>query len=57
MPFTQHTTFPVPVILVSEEYKNVTLREDGVLADLAPTLLDLMKVAQPKEMTGKSLIK
>jgi 2,3-bisphosphoglycerate-independent phosphoglycerate mutase len=57
MPFTQHTTFPVPVILVSEEYKNVTLREDGVLADLAPTLLDIMKVAQPKEMTGKSLIK
>ena len=55
--FTQHTTFPVPVILVSEEYKNVTLREDGVLADLAPTLLDMMKLAQPKEMTGKSLIK
>jgi 2,3-bisphosphoglycerate-independent phosphoglycerate mutase len=55
--FTQHTTFPVPVILVSEEYKNVTLRENGVLADLAPTLLDIMGVAQPKEMTGKSLIK
>ncbi len=54
--FTQHTTFPVPVILVSEEYKGVTLREDGVLADLAPTLLDIMKLAQPKEMTGKSLI-
>ncbi len=55
-PFTQHTTFPVPVILVSEEYKNVTLRKDGVLADLAPTLLDIMKLDQPKEMTGKSLI-
>ena len=55
--FTQHTTYPVPVILVSEEYKNVSLREDGVLADLAPTLLDMMKVAQPKEMTGKTLIK
>ena len=55
--FTQHTTFPVPVILVSEEYKNVSLREDGVLADLAPTLLDMMKLPQPKEMTGKSLIK
>ena len=55
--FTQHTTFPVPVILVSEEYKNVTLREDGVLADLAPTLLDMMNIEQPKEMTGKSLIK
>ncbi len=55
--FTQHTTFPVPVILVSEEYKDVTLREDGVLADLAPTLLAMMKLPQPKEMTGKSLIK
>ena len=54
--FTQHTTFPVPVILVSEEYKNVTLRNDGVLADLAPTLLAMMKLPQPKEMTGKSLI-
>ena len=54
--FTQHTTFPVPVILVSNEHKDVTLRTDGVLADLAPTLLELMNVAQPKEMTGKSLI-
>ena len=55
--FTQHTTFPVPVILVSNELKDVTLREDGVLADLAPTLLDVMGIAQPAEMTGKSLIK
>ena len=55
--FTQHTTNPVPVILVSEEYKNVTLREDGVLADLAPTLLDIMNLDQPKEMSGVSLIK
>ncbi|MBR2904097.1 MAG: 2,3-bisphosphoglycerate-independent phosphoglycerate mutase, partial [Clostridia bacterium] len=55
--FTQHTTFPVPVILVSEEYKNVKLREDGVLADLAPTLLDMMKLEKPVEMTGSSLIK
>lgn len=54
--FTQHTTYPVPVILVSEEYKNISLREDGVLADLAPTLLDMMKIPQPKEMTGKTLI-
>jgi 2,3-bisphosphoglycerate-independent phosphoglycerate mutase len=55
--FTQHTTNPVPVILVSEELKNVSLREDGVLADLAPTLLDIMNLPQPKEMTGASLIK
>ncbi len=54
-PFTQHTTNPVPVILVSDKYKNCTL-SDGVLADLAPTLLDLMEVKQPKEMTGKTLL-
>ncbi|MBQ9729198.1 MAG: 2,3-bisphosphoglycerate-independent phosphoglycerate mutase [Clostridia bacterium] len=54
--FTQHTTNPVPVILVSEKYKNVSLREGGVLADLAPTLLDMMNIPQPKEMTGKTLI-
>jgi 2,3-bisphosphoglycerate-independent phosphoglycerate mutase len=55
-PFTQHTTNPVPVILVSETHKNAQL-ENGVLADLAPTLLDLMGIKQPKEMTGKSLLK
>jgi len=54
--FTQHTTNPVPVILVSKEYQSVKLKEGGVLADLAPTLLDMMKIPQPKEMTGKSLI-
>lgn len=56
-PFTAHTTNPVPLILVSEELKNVSLRGDGVLADLAPTLLEMMNLPQPKEMTGKSLIK
>ena len=56
-PFTQHTTNPVPVILVSDEYKDVKLREGGVLADLAPTLLELMKLPQPKEMKGVSLIR
>ena len=57
MPFTQHTTFPVPVILVSNELKDKKLREDGVLADLAPTLLDMMGIEKPVEMTGSSLIK
>lgn len=57
MPFTQHTTFPVPVILVSNELKDKTLRDDGVLADLAPTLLDMMGIEKPVEMTGSSLIK
>jgi len=56
-PFTAHTTNPVPVILVSEKYKNATLRKDGVLADLAPTLLTIMGLPVPEEMTGRSLIK
>lgn len=56
-PFTAHTTNPVPVVLVSEKYKNVELRKDGILADLAPTLLTVMGLPVPAEMTGKSLIK
>lgn len=54
-PFTAHTTNRVPFILVSDELKNVTLQE-GVLADVAPTLLDCMGIEKPAEMTGKSLI-
>ena len=56
-PFTAHTTNPVPVVLISDKYKNSTLRKDGVLADLAPTLLTVMGLPVPAEMTGKSLIK
>ncbi len=56
-PFTAHTTNPVPVVLVSDKYKNAELRTDGVLADLAPTLLEIMGLPIPEEMTGKSLIK
>ena len=55
-PFTAHTTNPVPVVLISEEYKNAKLRTDGILADLAPTLLEVMGLPIPPEMTGKSLI-
>ena len=55
-PFTAHTTNPVPVVLISEMYKNATLRKDGILADLAPTLLEVMGLPVPAEMTGKSLI-
>ena len=52
-PFTAHTTNPVPLIAVGVEGK---LAEGGVLADLAPTMLDIMGVEQPAEMTGKSLL-
>ena len=55
-PFTAHTTNPVPCILVDNARKNVTLREGGRLSDLAPTLLELLNLPVPKEMTGKSLI-
>jgi len=55
-PFTAHTTNPVPCILVDETRKNATLREGGRLSDLAPTLLDLLGLPVPNEMTGKSLI-
>ncbi|MBQ9984400.1 MAG: 2,3-bisphosphoglycerate-independent phosphoglycerate mutase [Lachnospiraceae bacterium] len=53
-PHTAHTTNPVPFILVN--YGDVKLREGGCLADIAPTLLDIMELPQPAEMTGKSLI-
>ncbi|MET3576726.1 2,3-bisphosphoglycerate-independent phosphoglycerate mutase [Bhargavaea ullalensis] len=51
-PMTAHTVNPVPVIVTAE---GVTMREDGILADLAPTLLKLLGVQQPPEMTGKPL--
>lgn len=55
-PHTAHTTNPVPVALFGGAI-NDTLRDGGRLSDLAPTLLDLMGLKQPPEMTGKSLIK
>jgi len=54
-PFTAHTTNPVPFILVNAD-PTCKLREGGCLADIAPTLIELMGMEQPKEMTGKSLI-
>ncbi len=54
-PFTAHTTNPVPFILVNAD-PAYTLRENGCLADIIPTMIELMGMEQPAEMTGKSLL-
>ena len=54
-PFTAHTTNPVPFILVNADPK-YTLRENGCLADIIPTLIELMGKEKPEEMTGTSLL-
>lgn len=55
-PHTAHTIYDVEVIIVDDRYKGTKPREDGRLADLAPTLLKLMGLKPPLEMTGTSLI-
>ena len=55
-PFTAHTTNPVPLIVVSNRFKNIKLRNDGKLADITPTMLNMLEVEKPAEMTGESLI-
>ncbi|MEB3883335.1 2,3-bisphosphoglycerate-independent phosphoglycerate mutase [Lyngbya sp. CCY1209] len=62
-PWTAHTTNPVPFILVEGEKRkipghgtDVPLRTDGCLADVAPTILEILQLPQPPEMTGKSMI-
>ena len=52
-PFTAHTTNPVPFCVIGYDCK---LREGGVLADIAPTMLKILDLPQPEEMTGKSII-
>jgi 2,3-bisphosphoglycerate-independent phosphoglycerate mutase len=62
-PWTAHTTNPVPFILIEGEKRkipghggDVKLRDDGRLADIAPTILEILDIAKPEEMTGRSLI-
>jgi 2,3-bisphosphoglycerate-independent phosphoglycerate mutase len=55
-PFTSHTTGDVPMVLFDEDLKGASLAADGRLADVAPTFLDLMGIAIPEEMTGRSLL-
>jgi 2,3-bisphosphoglycerate-independent phosphoglycerate mutase len=54
-PHTAHTNNPVPVIIVDDAHRSATLRAGGSLRDVAPTLLDLLNIPVPEEMTGKSL--
>ena len=53
-PFTAHTTNEVPFYAILQG--NIALRSGGILADVAPTILDVMRIQKPKEMTGLSLI-
>src|SRR5215470_10606445 len=55
VPHTAHTTNPVPFVLCDPEFKG-TLREGGSLEDVAPTMLELLGVEKPPEMTGRSLL-
>jgi 2,3-bisphosphoglycerate-independent phosphoglycerate mutase len=54
-PHTAHTTNPVPLIIASEDGKRFALRKDGALQDISPTVLGLLGIPQPKQMTGKDL--
>ena len=54
-PHTAHTTNLVPLIVITEK-ENQKIKQDGKLADLAPTILDLMNIEKPEEMTGESLL-
>lgn len=52
-PHTAHTTNPVPCILIDKDHQTL---KDGILADVAPTILELLEIPAPKEMTGRSLL-
>jgi len=56
--FTEHTTNPVPFILVNNKLKDkIKLKSDkNIIGDIAPTILDLLEIDKPKLMSGKSLI-
>src|SRR5947199_3027937 len=55
-PFTAHTTYPVPLYLIVPQLVQAKLRTDGILAHVAPTILQIMGIPQPMDMTGRSLI-
>ena len=53
---TAHSLNPVPFILINNEFKTIRLKDHGNLSDIAPTILNVMDIEKPKEMTGNSLI-
>ncbi|MCP4402017.1 MAG: 2,3-bisphosphoglycerate-independent phosphoglycerate mutase, partial [bacterium] len=55
-PHTQHSLNPVPFIVITPDKRSLNLREGGSLCDIAPTMLEILDIPQPKEMTGASLI-
>ena len=55
-PHTAHTVGDVPLVIFDDRYKGTKLRDDGTLADIGPTLLKMMGLPQPPEMTGQSLL-
>lgn len=55
-PKTSHTTNPVPFVMANAPSGWSLKKTDGVLGDVAPTLLDVMGIPKPEEMTGKSLL-
>jgi 2,3-bisphosphoglycerate-independent phosphoglycerate mutase len=55
-PHTAHTVGDVPLIVFDKRFKSKSLREGGTLADIGPTLLHMMDLPQPEEMTGRSLL-
>jgi 2,3-bisphosphoglycerate-independent phosphoglycerate mutase len=57
LPLTAHSTNLVPFLLVDDKFRGQKLRDGGALCDVAPTLLELLQIPIPKEMTGKSLLK
>ena len=50
---TSHTINPVPIIIVNSNHNEI---KNGILADIAPTILDIMGIKKPEEMNGKSLV-
>ncbi|RMD64434.1 MAG: 2,3-bisphosphoglycerate-independent phosphoglycerate mutase, partial [Planctomycetota bacterium] len=56
-PHTAHTLYDVPLFVVGQAFRDARLREGGRLADIAPTLLAMLGLAQPAEMTGASLLR